>query len=45
LEDNYAAGGRGYYWRYPPACEGDGATCLMWAYVSYDPDYVMAGEH
>jgi len=45
LLDNYAAGGRGYYWRYPPACEGDGATCLFWGYATYDPDYVMAGEH
>ncbi len=42
--DNYAAGGRGYYWRYPPVCEGNGATCLMWTYATYDPDYEMAGD-
>jgi len=45
LLDNHAAGGRGYYYWYPPDCEADTSTCLMWGRVSADPDYVMAGEH
>ena len=45
LLDNYAAGGRGYYWQYPPACEGDGATCLIWAYATYDPAWPMAYDN
>jgi len=43
LLDQYAAGGSGYGQTYPFDCSG--SDCIYWSYVSYDPDYVMAGEH